>query len=162
MSNTCSNLASFFAPVQDAATTLATEGSAVRMVSNTKEFSDPALADDPAIALGLEVLAAAGMDAAGSQSTGVQFAYGIVESLRAAVEIGGDLDRVSLMQSIWNLDYVNPYLLDGVTVQTDGANDAYVLEAARVLEIVPSEDFLTFNPISELISREGTTGSFSN
>ena len=160
MSNTCSNLASFFAPVQDAAGLLAEEGSAVRMASNTKNFTDPTYADDADINLGKEILEAAGLSAeAGSQSTGVLFAYVVEQTLRNALASSGELDRVSLMSSAWNLNFENPFLLDGISIITDGVNDAYTIEAARIEEIIVDGGELTFNPISDLISVEGTTGS---
>lgn len=160
MSNTCSNLASFFAPVQDAAALLAAEGSAVRMASNVKNFTDPTYADDETIVLGKEILEAAGLSAeAGSQSTGVLFAFVVEQTLRGALELG-DLNRLTLMESAWNLDFENPYLLDGISIVTDGVNDAYTTEGARIEQIVLDGDALTFEPISDLISVEGDTGSF--
>jgi branched-chain amino acid transport system substrate-binding protein len=162
MSNTCANLASFFEPVKDFTATLAAEGSAVRMVSTLKDFSDPVYADDPAIVLGKQALEDAGLSAAaGSQSTGVVFAYTVEQTLRNALERSGELNRVTLMSSAWNLDFSHPFLLDGIDTITDGANDAYLLEGARIEQILVTDDALTFEPITELISVEGVTGSFS-
>lgn len=162
MSNTCSNLASFFDPVQEAAALLAEEGAAVRMASNVKNFTDPTYADDETIILGKEILEAAGLSAeAGSQSTGVLFAFVVEQTLRGALEFG-ELSRVTMMQSAWNLDFENPYLLDGISVITDGINDAYTTEAARIEQIVFDGEAFTFEPISELISVEGATGSVGN
>jgi len=159
MSNTCSNLAAFFAPVQEAAATLAAEGSAVRMANNVKNFTDPAYAEDAAIVLGTEILAAAGLSEVGSQSTGIIFGYVVEQTLRNAVENYGQLNRVTAMASAWNLDIENPYLLDGIRNITDGVNDAYTVEGARIEQVIVDGDALTFDPISELISAEGTTGS---
>ena len=158
MSNTCSNLGAFFEPVQDAAAALADEGSAVRMASNVKNFTDPAYENDEAISLGIDILDAAGLSESGSQSTGVLFGYTLEQTLRGAVEMG-ELNRVTLMSSAWNLDFASPYLLDGIENITDGTNDAYVVEGARIEEIVVNDGSLTFNAISDLISVEGVTGS---
>ena len=158
MSNTCSNLAAFFAPVQDAAALLAAEGSAVRMASNVKNFTDPAYADDPAIQEGIQILADAGLEEAGSQSTGIIFAYVVEQALRGALD-NGELNRVTLMESVWNMNTENPYLLDGIANITDGVNDAYTTEGARIEQVVLAGDNLTFEAISDLISVEGQTGS---
>jgi ABC-type branched-subunit amino acid transport system substrate-binding protein len=56
MSYTCNNLASFFAPVQEAAALLAEEGSGVRVTNSNKICGDPTYDDDPAIQQVVEVL----------------------------------------------------------------------------------------------------------
>ncbi len=162
MSGTCANLASFIEPVKADAETIADEGSAVRMASYTKNFTDPTYADDPAIQEGVAILEDAGLSAAaGSQSTGVLFAYTLEQILRDAVEEYGGMNRVAVMAATWNQDAANPYMLEGVTNVTDGVNDAFVTEGARIEEIIVDDDgSLTFNPITDLISLEGETGSF--
>ena len=161
MSNTCSNLAAFFEPVQDAAGVIADEGSAVRMVSNVKNFTDPTYSDDPAIVEGIQILADAGLDEAGSQSTGIIFGYYTEQTLRKALADYGEINRVTFMAAAWNLNIeASPYLLDGIGNITDGTNDAFLVEGARVEEVIVDGGALTFSPVSELISVEGTTGTF--
>jgi len=159
VSNTCSNLAAFFAPVQEQAGLLADEGAAVRMASNVKNFTDPVYADDPAIILGKQILDDAGLSDVGSQTTGVLFAYNLEQVLREAAA-SGELNRVSFQQAMWNQNSPNPYLLDGVEVITDGVNDAYAVEGARIEQIVVNDGALSFEAISELISVEGQTGAW--
>ena len=160
MSNTCNNLAAFFEPVKDAVALLAAEGSAVRMTLNNKDFTDPGFADDEAIQLGKQILDDAGLSAdAGSESTGIIFANTVEQTLRGALELG-ELNRVTLIASTWNLNDTNPYLLDGINTITDGANDAYTIEGSVISQVVVQDDELTFEAISDLISVEGQTGVF--
>lgn len=161
MSYTCNNLASFFAPVQDAAGLLAEEGSGVRMTNSNKVCGDPTWDDDESIQLTIEVLDEYGgvTCADGSFSTGVLYGQLVEDVVRAAAEMPGGLNRVNLMAAMWNWDTTNGNYLGG-SLQTDGVNDAYVTEAAQVQEVVVADGSLTFNPIGDVIDFEGEGGSF--
>jgi branched-chain amino acid transport system substrate-binding protein len=162
MSYTSSNLASFFAPVQDQAGQLAEEGSGVRMTSSVKICGDPAYADDPIILQTEEILDTYGgvTCADGSYSTGVLFGEFIVDLLRKAAELPGGLNRVNLMSALWNWDATSDWLLGGA-LKLDGVNDAYVSEAAQVQEVVVEDGSLTFNGLGDVVDFEGQQGSFS-
>lgn len=161
MSYTCNNLSSFFTPVQDAAATLAAEGSGVRMTNSNKVCGDPAYADDPAIQEVETILADYGdvSCADGSYSTGVLYGQLVENVLRDAAARPGGLNRVNLMAAVWNGDYTNDLLLGG-TLKTDGVNDAYWTEAAQVQSVDVVDGNLTFVPQGELIDTEGQGGSY--
>ncbi|MET0663391.1 MAG: ABC transporter substrate-binding protein, partial [Ilumatobacteraceae bacterium] len=163
MSYTCNNLASFFAPVQDAAATLAAEGSGVRMTNSNKVCGDPAYADDPAIVEIEQILADYGSVtcADGSYSTGILYGQMLVDILRSAAALPGGLNRVNLMAAMWNADTSNDILLGG-TLKMDGVNDAYWTEAAQIQEVVVTDGALSYNPIGEVIDMEGEGGSIGN
>jgi hypothetical protein len=161
MSYTCNNLASFFTPVQDQAGQLAAEGSGVRMTNSNKVCGDPAYADDPYILEVEQILADYGgvTCADGSYSTGVLYGTYVADVLRDAAALPGGLNRVNLMAAMWNWDTTNDGLLGG-TLKLDGANDAYITEAAQVQEVTVVDGALTFNPLGEIVDFEGQTGSF--
>lgn len=157
ISNTCASIASFFAPVDPA-------GQGVRMVANNKEVTDQAFADDPAVQEAISIIEAAGADPfAGSVSTGILFGMTMEHVLREAAASEGGLSRTSLMEAVWNMDYEHPLLRDGITMQTDGANDAYIIEGAYIVEYqapAAEGESGSYTTVSDLVSVEGETGSF--
>ena len=163
MSYTCNNLASFFTPVQDAAGTLAAEGSGVRMVNSNKVCGDPAYEDDPAIQQVREILQEYGgvncEDC--SFSTGILFGEGIVNLLRNASELPGGLNRVNVMAALWNYDGPTSELVLGGTFKLDGVNDAYLIEAGQIQEVQVADGALTFVSQGEFTDLEGQAGSVS-
>jgi ABC-type branched-subunit amino acid transport system substrate-binding protein len=160
MSYTCGNLASFFAPVQEQAATLAAEGSGVRLTNSLKVCGDPAYADDPAIQEIEQILEEYGSVtcADGSYSTGVLYGQYLVEIIREAAALPGGLNRVNLMAAIWNADMTNDNLLGG-SLKMDGVNDAFWTEAAQIQEVVVTDGALSYSPIGEVIDQEGEGGS---
>jgi len=161
MSYTCNNLASFFAPVQDLAGQLADEGSGVRMTNGIKVCGDPVYADDPYIQEVEQVLDEYGgvTCADGSYSTGYLYGLMVADVVRKAAALPGGLNRVNLMNAMWNWEYTPGALLGG-TLKLDGVNDAYVTEAAQVQEVVVTDGNLSFNPLGDVVDFEGQTGSF--
>ena len=161
MSYTCTNPASFFTPVRDAAEKLAAEGSGVRMTNSLKVCGDPVWADDPAIGLIEEVLSTYGnvTCADGSFSTGVLFGQFVTDALRQAAALPGGLNRVNLMSAVWNIDTTNDNLLGG-SLSFDGVNDAYWTEAAQIQEVVVVDGALTFNAVTDILDFEGQGGSY--
>lgn len=154
LSYTCQGIPTYFKPIDPA-------GEGVLVATSGKDASQ---VDDPAVAEALEVLEAAGLDPnTGAFFTGLQFAQTMEQALLQAVEEGGELNRVTLMESIWNADYDLPLTLEGSTTQTSGADDAYTVEAAQFARYVPPTGGAalgTYEPVGELISLEGETGSF--
>ena len=159
-SYTCNNLASFYAPVADAITALG--DSAPRMTNSNKVCGDPAFDGDPAIELTKQVLDEYGgvTCADGSFSTGVLYGQFVEDVLRSAAALPGGLNRVNLMNAVWNADTSNDNLLGG-TLKLDGVNDAYWTESA-VIQIVRNDGAgnLTFESTGELVDFEGAGGSF--
>lgn len=154
MSNTCSNTAAFLDPTEGAA-------NGVRQASNVKNFTDPTYDDDPAVQAGNQILADAGRDATeGSLSTGILFAQNVEQLLRDTLE-NGELTRGNLMDTVWSWNYDSDLLLDGIVNITDGANDAYLVEGARIEEYQydAASGRGSFSPLTDLISVEGETGS---
>ncbi|WP_420452952.1 ABC transporter substrate-binding protein [Ilumatobacter sp.] len=157
MSNTCSSISSFFTPVDPA-------GQGVRIVGYTKEVSDEAFADDPAVQEARQVLEDAGIDPdSGSAPTGVIFALTLEQILREAAALPGGLTRTNIMAATWNLDFTNDLLREGVNQQTDGINDAYANEGGYIVEYQAPESGGNgrYETVSDLISVEGETGSVS-
>jgi len=161
-SYTCGNLASFFAPVQDAAGLLADEGAGIRMTNSLKVCGDPRFDDDPAIQLIEQVLNDYGDGtscADGSFSTGVLYGQFVESVLRSASELPGGLNRVNLMAATWNADVTNDNLLGG-TLKLDGTNDAYWTEAAQIQEVQLVDGALTYVDIGDVIDVEGEGGTY--
>ncbi len=161
MSYTCNQLASFFAPVQDAAGALAADGAGVRMTNSNKVCGDPTYDDDPVIVQAREILDQYGGFSCeeGSYFVGIIYAQGVEDALRPAAEMPGGLNRVNLMSSVWNLDTTNDWLFGDGTQRTDGVNDAYTTESAQIQEVNVVDGNLTFEPIGDVIDLEGQGGS---
>ena len=157
LSNTCQTISSYFTPVDPA-------GEGVLVAANRKTAGDPQYDDDPAVQEAIEILEEAGLDPyAGSSYTGLAFAHSLVEGLRAAAEMEGGLTRLNMMRAVWNADWTNPLLLEGMTEQTDGVNDAYLVEAARMAAYQPpaeGEQSGSYEFVTDLIDVEGETGAF--
>ena len=155
MSNTCSNTAAFLDPTEGAA-------DGVRMAANVKNFTDPAYADDEAVQEGNAILEDAGRSAAeGSLSTGILFAKNVEQLLRDALEREGELTRSSIMKTVWSWDYCSDLVLEGICSISDGANDAYLVEGARIeaYEYDAASGAGSFTAVTDLIDVEGETGS---
>lgn len=155
MSNTCSNTAAFLDPTEGAA-------NGILMAANVKNFTDPAYADDPAVQEGNQILEDAGRSATeGSLSTGILFAKNIEQLLRDTLENEGEITRSSVMKTVWSWDYCSELVLEGICSISDGANDAYLVEGARIEEYQydAASGAGSFSPVADLIDVEGETGS---
>ena len=158
LSNTCQTISTYFAPVDPA-------GEGIRVATTLKTPGDPQYADDEAVQEAISILEEAGLDPyAGSSYTGLAYAHQVVEGFRAAAEMDGGLTRLNMMRAVWNADWTNPLRLEGMTEQTDGVDDAYLVEGARIAEYVPpdeGEETGSYNFVTDLIDVEGQTGSVS-
>lgn len=155
MSNTCSNTAAFLDPTEGAA-------DGILMASNVKNFTDPAYEDDPAVQEGNQILEDAGRSATeGSLSTGILFAKNVEQLLRDTLEREGEITRSNVMKTVWSWDYCSELVLEGICSISDGANDAYLVEGARIEQYEYDADagVGSFSPVSDLIDVEGQTGS---
>jgi len=137
-------------------------GVGIRVVSVAKNNTDPAFDDDPAVQQGVQILQDAGLDPfSGTAALAFLYATVWVEAMRNAAEMPGGLNRVTFQTAMWNMDYENPYYLDGSALISDGANDAYLVEAGRVDEYQLDADGVgTLVPASDLIVVEGQLGHF--
>ena len=157
LSNTCQTISTYFQPIDPA-------GEGVLVAVTSKTPGDPQYADDPVMQEAIQILEDAGLDPfSGSSYIGVIYGHAVVDTFRAAAEMEGGLTRLNLMRTIWNLDQENPLALEGMTEVTEGANDAYPIEAARMAEYVPpgeGEEAGSYEFITDLLSVEGETGTF--
>lgn len=157
MSNTCSNTAAFLDPTEGAA-------NGIRMAANVKNFTDPTYADDPDVQAGNAILEDAGRSASeGSLSTGILFAMNVEQLLRDTLENEGSITRSNVMKTVWQWDYCSPLVLEGICSISDGANDAYLVEGARIEEYTydAATGAGSFSPVTDLIDVEGKTGSIT-
>jgi branched-chain amino acid transport system substrate-binding protein len=154
LSNTCQGIATYFAPIDPA-------GEGVIVAATAKEAGE---LDDPDVQEAREALEASGLDPdQGSFYTGVIFAHTVEAVLRQASSMEGGLNRVNLMRTVWNADFVNPLGLEGGTYRTDGTNDSYLVEAAQFVRYVPpgpGEELGQYEPIGDLVDLEGETGTW--
>jgi len=109
-------------------------------------------------------LTAAGLDPdAGAQQTGYTFAEQLDHVLRQAAASSEGLNRGNLMQATWQQDWVAQNMLPGATVKTDGANDAFLIEAGEISELVWDDAAGTgsWSAVSDLIDQEVQLGKFA-
>ena len=152
----CQSISTYFEPIDPA-------GEGVVVAVTTKNAGDPQYADDEAVQQAIEVLQANDLDPfSGSAYTGWVLGQPVVELLRQTAEKEDGLTRLNLMETVWNADMVNPLALEGMTEQTDGTNDAYLIESARMAEYRPPDGDGTgsFEFVTDLIDLEGETGAF--
>jgi hypothetical protein len=155
MSYTCEVIPSYFTPIDPA-------GEGVIVARTSKEPSRES--DDPAMQAAMAALDAANLDPfTGAYYTGVIYGVTVEEIFRQAGEMEGGLNRVNLMRAVWNADTENALLVEGSTMKTDGANDAYLLEAAQFAAYVPpspGEDVGRWENLGDLLNVEGQTGAY--
>jgi branched-chain amino acid transport system substrate-binding protein len=99
-----------------------------------KVNTDPQYADDPYIAWMNETMEAAGLDITiGLYGTGfADFGWPYVETLKVAAELDGGLTRSNFMLALRSFSGDNPKLLDGITFEMNGAEDAYFIEGSDI------------------------------
>ncbi len=157
VSATCQNIGLFWKPLKGAS-------NGIKVITTTKDIGDPRWADDPWVTKVRDELTAAGIDPdAGAQQTGYTFAEQLDHVLREAAASAEGLNRGSLMQATWQQDWVAQNMLPGSTVKTDGANDAYIVEAGEISELVwdDAAETGTWTAVSDLINQEGQLGKFA-
>ncbi len=161
VSSTCQNIGLFWGPLHSQA---AGAAHGIQIISTTKDIGDPRWADDPWVMKVRSELEAAGIDPdAGAQQTGYAFAEQLDHVLREAAANGG-LGRANVMQASWQQNWEAQNALPGSTIQTDGANDAYIVEAGEIsmLNLPPDAEAGSWVAVTgELIDVEGDLGSFA-
>jgi branched-chain amino acid transport system substrate-binding protein len=114
---------------------LAPEGSADGVLSAfyLKDPRDPQWDDDAGMVAFQEDGAAQGLDAEQLDNGIVVYGWTMGELLTHTLTEADDLTRVDVMNQSWHLDNVElSLLLPGITANTDGADDPYVIEQMRI------------------------------
>ena len=62
-----------------------------------------------------------------------QFAWAYVEALRVAAELDGGITRTNFLLALRSLELRHPMVVAGISFSTDGADDAYPIEGARMM-----------------------------
>ena len=161
MSATCGSLSQFFQPLIDQGLT----GEGVHLIQTIKDVNDPAWADDPFVQLFHETATAQGLDSKQTTySTGWLFAYYMEQILREAATYEGGLDRGNIQIAARQINTANPLVLDGITQETSGFRDAYLLEGGRmaVYEVDDPTQLGTFTPTGELLDNNGGIGTYED
>lgn len=98
-----------------------------------RSTTDAQWADDPFIKWANEEMAARGLDpTVGLNGDGFAFRGWITtEALRVASELPGGLSRTNLMLTLRSMKLDHPLLYDGLTVETNGNDDAYFVEGSE-------------------------------
>ncbi|MEZ5406435.1 MAG: ABC transporter substrate-binding protein [Acidimicrobiales bacterium] len=98
-----------------------------------KDFTDPALADDPFVAFALDLLEKGGspISKSATLASGFGFAWPLEQSLRLAAELPGGLSRPNFMLAARVLDMTDPNLLPGIRFNMSGNDDAYPTEGSE-------------------------------
>jgi len=157
VSATCQNIGLFWSPLKGAA-------NGIKVITTTKDIGDPRWADDAWVKKVRAELTAAGLDPdAGAQQTGYTFAEQLDHVLRQAAASAEGLNRGSLMQATWQQDWATQNGLPGSTIKTDGANDAYIIEAGEISQLIwdDAAETGTWSAVSDLIDQEGQLGHFT-
>jgi len=97
-----------------------------------KDATTEAYADDPFIAAALDFIAAAGYDVTPSFNLGLFYSWTLSQAIQIAGQLDGGLTRSNLIVALRTLDMTNPMLLEGITFNMSGNDDAYFLEGSDV------------------------------
>ena len=154
VSTTCANVGLFWAALGESV-------NGIRIVNTVKDIADERWADDPWVVNARSLLEGAGVEPGSTaHQTGFSFAEVLEESLRAAAATDEGLNRATLMQAAYQLDFVSEGSIPGAVFKTDGASDAYIIEAGEISELNFVGDVGSYSGVSDLIDREGEGGSF--
>ena len=130
---------------------LAVDGGAIAV-------DDPAVAEEPFVEFITGLLSEAELDAdqLGLAGAGAgQFAWTYVEVLRIAAELDGGVTRSNVLLALRSLDLRHPLLPAGIAFSTDGADDAYPIEGARMMRY--SSATMTWENDDAAIDLDGAT-----
>ena len=95
-----------------------------------KDLNDPAQFGDPFVAWGRKLMQDNGIDpkASSSFSTGIFFAWPLIQTWAVAGQLPGGLTRANVILAVRALEMTHPGYLSGVRLHLDGNKDAYVAE----------------------------------
>jgi len=153
VSSTCAGIDSFFKPAGDT-------GDGWILIQSLKDLVDPKHDGEEFVELAKQIITDAGEDPGNAQyGNGFNFAWPMVESLRAADEMPGGLSRTNLMLAVRSLDTVNPMILDGVRYHLDGVADGHVVEGGQFVRytIPEGEETGSHVPFGDVFDVDGTT-----
>ncbi|WP_419918439.1 ABC transporter substrate-binding protein [Candidatus Poriferisocius sp.] len=155
VANGCQSISLFWVPIGPLA-------NGVRLVNTQKDVADTSMADDEWVRFVRDSLNAQGIDPEeASHALGYTFAEVLHQVLLAAAEMDGGVNRTNLMRAMWQVDFESRGAIGNSLRRLDGAIDSYMVEAGRVEELVVDADGARYVPVSDIISFEGDTGTFS-
>jgi branched-chain amino acid transport system substrate-binding protein len=160
MSATCGSLTQFFKPLIDQGLT----GADTHIIQTFKDVNDPAFAEDEFVKLFKDTLTAQGLDPTQSTyATGWIFAWFMTEILQEAATYEGGLDRGNIMLAARNIKEPMPLLLDGLTSQMNGMEDAYLVEGGQmaIYTVTDPAALGSFVKVGDLLNREGELGTYA-
>ncbi|MPY91514.1 MAG: ABC transporter substrate-binding protein [Acidimicrobiia bacterium] len=119
------------------------------------DINDPTRAEDPAIVWAKDLLREAGLDPMSSSNLGAGFFLGWphIETIRIAAQLDGGLTRTNMLLAMRSLDLDSPFLLEGIRVNTDGAEDAYPIEGSEIARFDSAQQ--TWAQIGDIIDLSG-------
>jgi len=161
MSAACASLSQFFQPLIDQGLT----GDGTNILQYVKDPNDEAFADDPFVQFFHETVTAQGLDSKQTTYfTGWLFGWYMTEILLLANDLPGGLTRPNILVANRSIDTRFPGLLEGIVNRMEGFNDAYLNEAARVVQYQVSDptQLGTYVPITDVFNNEGKLGNWSN
>ncbi len=107
-----------------------------------KAVDDPAYEGDPFVGFVNRLLVDAEVAPADMATAGAgagQFAWAYVEALRIAADLEGGITRTNLLLALRSLDLRHPMVVAGIAFSTDGADDGYPIEGARMMRYSAAE-----------------------
>jgi branched-chain amino acid transport system substrate-binding protein len=97
-----------------------------------KDHLDASTADEPFMSFLMDNAEAAGLDPTLSMlSMGNMWAYNWTETMRIAAALPGGLSKTNLMLAARSLRLHNPMLLDELTLEMNGNDDAFLIEGSE-------------------------------
>ncbi len=118
----------------------------------TKDFNAAALANDPYIAWGRDVIKEAGFDYAtsGNYGWGVGMGWQLAQIFMIAGDLPGGLTRANLNIATRTIDMTSPALISGVKYNMDGNADAYLIEGSDIAQWSTAEQQWKVDSVVEL------------
>ena len=100
-----------------------------------KDHTDPAFADEPYMQVVRDAAESAGLDPSLSMlAFGHTWAYTYTETMRIAAELPGGLSKTNLILAARNLRLHHPMLLDDLTLELSGNDDAFLVEGSEIAQ----------------------------
>ena len=146
----CRDVAKYMAPAGNAADGWWIIGSGV------KDTSDSNYADENFIIWLLSNLVEDDLDPDRHHySTGYLYGYPFVESVRIAAKLPGGLTRTNYILALRSLSIYHPMLLDGISAEFHGAEDAFYIEGAEFRQY--DAESQTWNSVGDIVDVNGRT-----
>ncbi len=95
-----------------------------------KDLADPAYDNDSYLKWLRGALDEAGINPTASTytSSGINYAFPVVQALAIAGDLPGGVTRTNFQLALRSIDMTSPMLLSGIHLRMDGAKDAYIVE----------------------------------